>query len=169
MEYLKCTRCKISKPLDSFYPSSHHKNGILPGCKECRKKRARNEYDGKYHQQRLQNLTPEQKLKRTQQLSENARKRRKNPDVRLKEALRARIYNSMQDNKDRSTLQYLGCTISEYKSYLEKQFTPEMNWQNWGELWEIDHIKPLSKGGTFNYTNTQPLIKEENRKKSNKY
>ena len=44
-----------------------------------------------------------------------------------------------------------------------------MNWDNYGSYWEIDHIKPLSKGGSFHYTNTQPLTVKENRRKGAKY
>jgi len=45
-----------------------------------------------------------------------------------------------------------------------------MSWDNYGrdEYWEIDHIIPISKGGSFHYTNTQPLSIEENQKKGNK-
>ena len=42
-----------------------------------------------------------------------------------------------------------------------------MNWDNYGKMWEIDHIFPLSRGGSFHYTNTQPLTILENRTKSN--
>ena len=52
--------------------------------------------------------------------------------------------------------------------FLEKQFDDKMSWDNHGTYWEIDHIKPLSKGGSFHYTNTQPLIWEDNRSKSAK-
>jgi 5-methylcytosine-specific restriction endonuclease McrA len=43
-----------------------------------------------------------------------------------------------------------------------------MNWDNYGVDWEVDHIHPLSKGGSFHYTNTQPLTIEENRSKGDK-
>ena len=43
-----------------------------------------------------------------------------------------------------------------------------MNWNNYGTYWEIDHIYPISKGGSFHYINTQPLTVLENQVKSNK-
>jgi len=170
MELRTCTKCKLEKNTDSFYksPIKYNKSGFKTQCKDCVKSQQKYKYTGDYHKVRLQNLSPEKKLQRTQQLTENARRRRKDPNTRLKEALRTRIYNSIKDNKDRSTLEYLGCNINQYKSHLELQFTPEMTWENWGTYWEIDHNIPLSKGGTFHFSNTQPLTITENRQKSNK-
>ena len=67
-----------------------------------------------------------------------------------------------------STIKYLGCTFNEYSEYLENQFDENMSWENYGIYWEIDHIHPISKGGSFHYTNTQPLTITENREKGNK-
>lgn len=35
--------------------------------------------------------------------------------------------------------------------------------------WEVDHKKPVDKGGTDNLRNLQPLQTDENREKGNKY
>ena len=73
---------------------------------------------------------------------------------------------------------YLGIDVKSYRDYLESLFTNEMNWDNRGTLWQIDHIKPLSLFNllneeecleAFNYKNTQPLTREQNRIKHNKY
>jgi 5-methylcytosine-specific restriction endonuclease McrA len=165
-----CTNCGLSKPLTEYYksPLKYNSSGYKPSCKICCKEKEKSKYTGDYHKNRLANLSPKQKQHRSQQLTEAARKRRQNPEVKLKEALRARIYNSLKDEKDRSTDEYLGCSIQTYKQHLENQFTLEMSWNNWGTYWEIDHIIPLSKEGSFHYTNTQPLLVTENRRKSNK-
>jgi 5-methylcytosine-specific restriction endonuclease McrA len=43
-----------------------------------------------------------------------------------------------------------------------------MNWDNYGTHWEIDHTIPLSKNGSFHYTNTTPMTISENRSKGNR-
>ena len=97
----------------------------------------------------------------------------------LKLALRNRLKNAVKNEfKKGKTLELLGCSVDEFKEYIEKQFTPEMNWDNWGPYWEMDHIKPCDSFNLesleeqkkcFNFTNIQPLEKIENRRKSNKY
>jgi hypothetical protein len=88
--------------------------------------------------------------------------------------LRVRLNTSLKkylkSNKKYNTEGYLGCSIKEYVVYLEKQFDENMTWENYGKdkYWEIDHIQPLSKGGSFHYTNTRPYPISENRSKSNK-
>jgi hypothetical protein len=71
-------------------------------------------------------------------------------------------------SKKSQTIKYLGCSFDQYKIYLESSFTPEMSWENWGNIWEIDHITPVSSFDltqeeniykAFNYQNTQPLFK----------
>jgi len=87
-----------------------------------------------------------------------------NPIHRLKSNIRTRIYKAIK-NKSNASFKLLGCHIDNYIVYLEQQFTDKMNWENYGSYWEIDHIEPLIKGGSFHYTNTQPLTVTENRKK----
>lgn len=100
------------------------------------------------------------------------RERWKNdPEFKLMLGLRNRINECIKkynfEKKDTS-IKELGCSIQEYVVYLESKFDKNMSWDNHGEYWEIDHTIPLSKGGSFHYTNTTPMLKEENRKKSNK-
>ena len=63
---------------------------------------------------------------------------------------------------------HIPCSIEEFILYLEKNFLPEMNWENHGDIWEIDHILPCSSFDftqegdlekCFHYSNHQPLFK----------
>jgi hypothetical protein len=102
-----------------------------------------------------------------------------NPIYRLTKNLRTRIPNALNGKiKYKGTIQLLGCTISQLKKYLEKQFTDKMNWENYGTYWHVDHIKPCSlfnllneseQMECFHYTNLQPLEAQENLKKYNKF
>jgi len=101
-----------------------------------------------------------------------------NMRYRLGKNLRLRIWHALKGNsKSNSTINLLGCTIEELKQHLQKQFKPDMNWDNYGK-WHIDHIKPCAKFDLtikenqekcFHYTNLQPLWAVENLKKGGKY
>lgn len=79
-----------------------------------------------------------------------------------------------QFRKDAKTEQILGCTIEEFRSYIESKFKEGMFFDNYGE-WHLDHITPIAIATTKeeiiklnHYTNFQPLWAEENLKKSSK-
>lgn len=52
----------------------------------------------------------------------------------------------------------LGYLWSALRAHLEARFEPGMTWENWGDVWELDHIKPLS---SFLYTSLDdPLFRK---------
>lgn len=58
--------------------------------------------------------------------------------------LRGRLHAALKHQgvkKTALTFSLLGCSSSELKTHLEKQFLPGMTWDNFG-LWHIDHILP---------------------------
>lgn len=111
---------------------------------------------------------------------ERARKRKhkKTPRIRLKENLRSRIHVALMTNqKAGRTLDLLGCSIPEWRDFLTSMFRPGMSWDNYGKVWEIDHVKPCAKfdlsleseqKACFNWSNTQPLTIFENRRKADR-
>ena len=77
------------------------------------------------------------------------------------------LRNDKGDKKNSISI-YLGCSINGFKKHIETQFKPEMNWENHGDIWELDHILPCSSFNLeleeeqkkcFHYTNHQPLFK----------
>jgi hypothetical protein len=74
-------------------------------------------------------------------------------------------------------LDLLGCTLTEFASYLENKFLPGMSWTN-RNLWHLDHIRPLK---TFDlsdpaqlavachFTNLQPLWASDNLRKGHRW
>lgn len=48
----------------------------------------------------------------------------------------------------------VGFTINQLRKHLERQFSPEMNWENYGTYWHIDHIIPIS---AFNFEKPEDI------------
>jgi 5-methylcytosine-specific restriction endonuclease McrA len=164
-----CTKCKQKKQTTEYYKHKNGRDGLNPVCKICWKKENKlfeeNNPRQTYRKERYLKIKPEHNKK----VRENSKKRYSNDiEYKLLTLTRGRIHNYLKGtHKSESTKAILGIDAEGYKQYLENLFVEGMSWDNHGE-WEIDHIHPISKGGTFHYTNTQPLWKEENRKKSNK-
>lgn len=99
------------------------------------------------------------------------RKRKACLAFRLLTNLRNRVYKAVLRKAGR-TLALTGCSPSELVIHLEKQFVPGMNWENYGKLWEIDHIRPCEtfdlrdpeqQKVCFHFSNLRPLDRYTNR------
>lgn len=106
-------------------------------------------------------------------------KRKLDPKYRLDENMSTAISNSLKGKKAGRPWETLaGYTLEDLIEHLEKQFDNKMKWNNYGNYWAVDHIKPKS---LFTYTspnglefkqcwslkNLQPLEKIKNIKKKN--
>jgi hypothetical protein len=165
----KCTKCQVNKEKTEYYKHKNGKDGLNPVCKVCWKLEnkifEKNKPRTKYRKTRYEVKKPE-----IIKAQVKYQKKRYNDNVEFKliTLTRGRLNHYLKGtHKAESTKAILGINLTEYKEYLESKFSEGMSWNNLGE-WEIDHILPVSKGGSFHYTNTQPLWKSENRKKSNK-
>jgi hypothetical protein len=160
--YKICSNCKQELLLSEFKPSKNGRFGVGSQCKSC--------FNIKWN---------EYQSKTKQQVKYFKKRKQTDPLFKLKYCIRLRVNEILKKNnitKNHSGLKYLGCDVKTYKEYIEKQFTPEMNWDNHGIYWEVDHIKPLVLIKTeedcfiyFNYQNTQPLTISDNRKKGSTY
>ena len=102
-------------------------------------------YNKKYYEQH--------KEQRRQYDKERHQKQYYNNDCyRVYRILSAGIYHALKENKkERQWETLVSYNLEQLKEHLEKQFTPEINWDNFGSYWEIDHIIPRN---LFNYTTT---------------
>ena len=116
-----------------------------------------------------------------EKINKNKREKLKNNiNFKLSERLRNRISVAIRGIgiKRGSAIRDLGCSIEEFKLYLESKFLDGMTWENYGYYgWHIDHIIPLASFDLTNendfkkachYTNLQPLWRIDNQSKSDK-
>jgi hypothetical protein len=99
---------------------------------------------------------------------------------RIKQKIRKNIkfsFKRTKQQKKNKTTEIIGCSLIEFKLYLESKFETWMNWDNYGLYngsqnhgWDIDHIIPLITTKTEediirlnHYTNLQPLCSYVNR------
>lgn len=105
-------------------------------------------------------------------------KRKVDKGFQLTELLRTRMHKALKTNCNSGTVKkYMNCDTETLKAWLEFQFDDTMNWNNLGAYWEVDHILPIAQFELdkeddrticFNWTNLQPLAKNENKWKSDK-
>lgn len=106
-------------------------------------------------------------------------KRNSDPLFKLRFNIRSLIRNSLKrgfTKKSKKTVDILGCDFLKFKEHLEAKFDDNMNWNNQGTYWHLDHIVPISSAKTEedvirlnHYTNFQPLYWLENIHKSDNY
>ncbi len=105
-------------------------------------------------------------------------RRAENPTRKMIENCRSRIRHILKREKvtkTQNTFKFIGCTAEFFRTFLEWQFTSEMNWSNYGTCWTVDHIIPISYFNlhnpdhsriAFNYSNCRPLHADKNSEKN---
>ncbi len=164
---MQCSTCYINLPILGKKPN---KSGL---CKNCYDKQykiinrdAEKERNKSYYAYNKEEIKAKKR-------SYVRKKKLSDPLFKLKENLRTRLVKAVNRNqKAGSAVTDLGCSIQEFKTYLESKFQPGMSWDNWPrDGWHIDHIVPLCKFDLTNtielrkachYTNLQPLWASQN-------
>src|SRR5439155_14350278 len=83
-------------------------------------------------------------------------KRKEDVMIRITDSLSRRIYEELKRLNIKRTFKYndlLGCSLEEFKKYLQNKFKPNMTFDNYGE-WEVDHIVAFSK---FDFNNEEDI------------
>lgn len=109
------------------------------------------------------------------------RKRSETIEFRLQYSVRNAVSHALRYGKKfTKSLEVVGCTIEQLRTFIEGQFRDGMSWSNWGKVdlpggWELDHRRAIGLHrltkldefrAAFHYLNLQPLLIQEHRKKS---
>jgi hypothetical protein len=175
----KCSKCNKILNLNCFYKNSQQTTGYRSSCVICDKPirdKWRNE-----NRQRIKIKNEEYRKNNMYKyinysVKSNKKMRLNNYKKKIEHNLRGLIHRALVGNyKTGKAIELLGCSVEFYKKYLESMFNENMNWNNRGTVWQIDHIIPVSKFDctdfeeskkAFHYTNTQVLKKEEHKIKT---
>lgn len=109
---------------------------------------------------------------------EKAKAHKARPHIRLQRAVSLAVWRVLKkgQGKREPTFLSLGYAPEQLVRHLERQFAPEMTWENYGVYWQIDHIRPLrefdtTKAGVreaWALSNLRPLSGLANRSKGGK-
>lgn len=110
------------------------------------------------------------------QTAYHVRRYNTDPNFRIAKRLRSRYVDVLKSNRlDDSSLKLLGCSIDNFKKWLQYRFDDTMSFVNYGEVWEMDHVIPICKFDLqnefevrecFHWSNFQPLHPIKNRSKN---
>jgi len=182
----KCTKCGENKPLSDFIKDSRNvrMGGLGAICKVCSYKGIRQwwianpelcaEYSRKWRR-----VNPERakKLGRIQKAKRNS-----SIKGRISNSTSAVMTYALKNKGGKGRIHWeeiTGYDIKKLMQHLKRHFLPGMTWENYGVVWEVDHIIPITAfnfssrddldfKGCWALSNLRPLWKTENRKKSNK-
>lgn len=163
----QCKRCQQNKDLSEFSIKKRTADGLNQLCKSCCSEINRKWYEE--HKQDRCVAIKQWKIKHRDEIAARNRLRYDSDiNFRLGSLLRNRLVCAIKNhNKTGSAVRDLGCSIEEFKIYIESKFLPGMTWDNHGQYgWHIDHIQPLASFDlsdpeqckiACHYTNLQPL------------
>lgn len=177
---LICKYCDSEKNITDFRKNRKK-------CKECEKKdgrKYRKSDIGKYNQMKWEENNKEKAKKlRSAWYQENKEKINQKYNARYRDDIDFKLHknyqrriNSMID-KNQSTYRYLGCDSELFKKWLIYCFDNDMNINNHGTYWHMDHVIPISKFDLknkedvylcFNWRNVTPYQKNMNMSKNDK-
>ena len=105
------------------------------------------------------------------QTSQHSERRKLDFSYKMSIVLRNRFKKFFKGKYSKSMRELVGCSYSNYIKWIEFNFTSDMNWENHGILWHIDHVllccmfdytKDEDIEICYNWKNTRPLLAKKN-------
>ena len=171
----RCTQCGKIKPVSGFSPDSRYRLGYKSGCRGCDRAQAKDwkarnkdhirEYNKRYraeHPEKTQRLWAEWYKENREEHLKKRRKQSQTTYGRLYNCLRQALRREAYNNGDVSPEQILDMMERQTRcAYCQCLFMEE-------NPPTIDHIVPLSRGGTHTIDNVVLACKSCNSRKSNR-
>lgn len=184
LQYAKKYRQQNQQKIKYFSKNYYQKNKQL--CKQKTKR---------YNQQNPQKVKQSSKKSKKKHLQKNRekvtlrlrKKRQTDPIFKFKNCIRCNLKDSFRNGgykKSYKSQKLLGCTLLQFKKFIQNKFKVWMTWQNYGKSgWVFDHIVPLAICSVLetdqqqiecirilcHYSNYQPLGHIENSSKKDNY
>jgi hypothetical protein len=158
-----CDKCEINYPITNYRKYSEDKFGItckkclneldktrkkilrqknaentIAKCEKCQEEKALNQFSKlkKFYKKKIC-LSCYPKFLTEQKTAWCKKEHNTNMNYRIKKSLAARLRTVLVKND--TTMNYVGCNIQYLREWFEYNFTNEMNWDNYGTYWSIDH------------------------------
>ena len=169
MLYKKCCHCQESLLLDLFHNQKGGKYNKSSLCKQCTSRK-----NSKRDKEKIRKISIEYRLDNLEKVTLKEKARRKTPKNKKIKSIKQSIEGYLTSHIDKYR-DLIGCTNFELKLYLESLFTDAMGWDNYGVVWDIDHILPAALFDLLDpieakyfshYKNMRPLLKKNNGYKS---
>jgi hypothetical protein len=184
LEYKKVNKEKVKQKNKEYREKNKEKNKgyfkIWRETNNVKVKEKDKEYREKNKQHYIDLRQTNKEKKKTYDRERMFNKRKNDILFRFKCNVQSTIYNSLKRKKTDKKLRtetILGCSIEEFKKYIELHFKDWMNWDNYGLYngiinfgWDLDHIIPINSAKSEadviklnHYTNFKPLCSYTNR------
>jgi hypothetical protein len=156
-------------------------------CKNCERKCGREYRKSDYGKQKAKIWSTNNKERHAKLQSDWAKNNRTYLNNKFNERIKTDFNFKMKKtcqrhlllnlNKKMSTMKYFSCSVELFTKWLEFCFTGDMNIDNHGTKWHLDHVIPVSlfdlnketeRFLCFHYLNYMPLYAEDNIRKQNK-
>ncbi len=163
-DYKRKNRDRLNAQRREAYRLQHPKRFLSEAEQEEKQKRSdllKREGDKRYrarYPERIRERKHRYFQENKKEITARNRERRKtNSQTRIASNLRTRLNGAIKGkHKAGSAVRDLGCSIGNFKAFIESKFESGMSWNNWGR-WHLDHIIPLCK---FNLEDRTDFLKD---------
>ncbi len=143
-----CNNCNETRTLDRYYGSRKKCKNCLAAEKREKQRKNPEKYKQamrKWYETKGRKWKKEYEQKNRDHINQRDRERyKKDPVYRNKKILRTRLSSTIYGTKKyNKILHKLGIEHDMFLNWLEFQFSEDMNWENQGTYWGIDHVIPI--------------------------